>query len=362
MQLAKIHDTDIETFWQAVLERDSSMDGRFVFAVDSTGVFCRPSCPARRPKRQNVNFFETIFDAQTAGYRACLRCKPDQAVVNEQRRQLAERACEILQEYVNESTDQSLSLNELAERLDVSPYQLHRAFKENYGITPKQYTSSQRLSRFKESVRSSKTVTDALYDAGYGSSSRLYEKSSARLGMTPASYRKGGKGAKICYSIQSCELGLLLTAATDRGLCAVRFGENESKLIQELKNEFPQAELVRDEKSLKDWSGVVNDFVQAKNVSKNLPLDIQASAFEWKVWNHLRSLHAGETRTYGEIARAIGQPTASRAVARACAANPVAVVIPCHRVVPASGGTGGYRWGSDRKKKLLDFENRSKKS
>ena len=362
MQLAKIHDTEIETFWQAVVDRDASMDGRFFFAVESTGVFCRPSCPARRPKRQKVSFYETISDALSAGYRACLRCKPDQSIVNEDRKRLAERACELLKEYVNEPLDQSLSLTELAERLDVSPFQLHRAFKENYGLTPKQYASSQRLSRFKESVRNSKTVTDALYEAGYGSSSRLYEKSSARLGMTPASYRKGGKGAKIRYSIRSCELGLLLTAATDRGLCSVRFGENERKLTQELKNEFPHAELVRDESSLADWSELVNDFINAKSSSKSLPLDIQASAFEWKVWNHLRSLHTGETRTYGEIARAIGQPTASRAVARACAANPVAVVIPCHRVVPASGGPGGYRWGSDRKKRLLEFESRSKKS
>ncbi len=360
MELAKHHD-DLKTFWQAVLDRDASMDGRFVFAVESTGIFCRPSCPARRPKLQSVSFFETIAEASRAGYRACLRCRPDRPVVNEDRLRLAEQACELLQKYADGSSDRSLSLSELAENLNVSPYQLHRAFKETYGMTPKQYSESQRLSHFKQSVRNSKTVTDALYEAGYGSSSRLYEKSSARLGMTPASYRKGGKGAKIRYSIKPSKLGLLLTAATDRGLCAVRFGESESKLADELKKEFPHAEIIRDESSLDDWSSLVNNFVQSKNVNKNLPLDIQASAFEWKVWNHLRNLNPGETRTYGEIAKAIGQPTASRAVARACASNPVAVVIPCHRVVPASGGTGGYRWGVDRKKKLLEFESHSKK-
>jgi AraC family transcriptional regulator of adaptative response/methylated-DNA-[protein]-cysteine methyltransferase len=361
MQLAKLHD-EFKTFWQAVLDRDASMDGRFVFAVESTGIFCRPSCPSRRPTRQKVSFFATIAEAIKAGYRACLRCHPDRLIVNEDRHRIAERACELLQEYTNGSSDRSPSLSELAEQVDVSPYQLHRAFKDVYGLTPKQYTESQRLSRFKESVRNSKTVTDALYEAGYGSSSRLYEKSSARLGMTPASYRKGGKGARIRYSIRPSRLGLLLTAATDRGLCAVRFGESKIKLTEELKKEFPHAEIIRDESSLADWTSLVQDFVQAKDGTKILPLDIQASAFEWKVWNHLRHLHAGETRTYGQIAKAIGQPTASRAVARACASNPVAVVIPCHRVVPAAGGTGGYRWGVDRKKKLLEIEARSKKS
>ncbi|HSE39562.1 MAG TPA: bifunctional DNA-binding transcriptional regulator/O6-methylguanine-DNA methyltransferase Ada [Acidobacteriota bacterium] len=355
MELAKVQDFDTQ-FWNAIVHRDASMDGQFVFAVTTTGVFCRPSCPARRPLHKNVHFFESMADAVRAGYRACLRCRPDQTNIHTERQLLAERAWKLLKE--DSQSDRALGLNELAERLDVSVFQLHRAFKETYGLTPKQFQEAQRISRFKDQVRNSKTVTDALYEVGYGSSSRLYEKSSSMLGMTPASYRKGGKGARIRYSIRDCEFGLLLTAATDRGVCAVRFGEKETQLLKELKDEFPEAQLVRDDSSLENWSTVVNDFVHAKNNDQALPLDIQASAFQLKVWNYLRSLSPGQTKTYGDVAREIGRPTASRAVARACATNPVAVVIPCHRVVPSSGGTGGYRWGADRKKRILEFEKR----
>ncbi len=242
--------------------------------------------------------------------------------------------------------------------MKVSQFQLHRAFKKTFGLTPRQYSESRRLARFKQNVRHGNTVTNAIYEAGYGSSSRLYEKSSARLGMTPASYQRGGKGATIHYSIAPCELGLLLTASTERGLCAVRFGDNEQKLVAELTKEFPKAELVNDKKS--KWTNVVNDAIHGAKRKDQLPLDIQATAFEWKVWNYLRTLPAGVTNTYGEVAKAIGQPTAHRAVARACAANPVAVVIPCHRVVTAAGGVGGYRWGSERKQRILKMEARQK--
>jgi AraC family transcriptional regulator, regulatory protein of adaptative response / methylated-DNA-[protein]-cysteine methyltransferase len=354
MQAAKeIILMDSNLFWQSVLDRDSSMDGRFVFAVQTTGVYCRPSCPSRRPQRHNVVFFDAPTDAEHAGFRACLRCKPNENIDGP--RVLAERARQI----IDQSDDfEKLSLASLANQLRVSPFQIHRAFKKTFGLTPRQYSESRRLARFKENVRHGNTVTNAIYEAGYGSSSRLYEKSSARLGMTPASYQRGGKGATIHYSIAPSELGLLLTAATERGLCAVRFGDNEQKLVAELTKEFPEAELINDKKS--KWTNVVNDAIHGAKRKDQLPLDIQASAFEWKVWNYLRTLPAGVTNTYGEVASAIGQPTASRAVARACAANPVAVVIPCHRVVPAAGGVGGYRWGSARKQRILKLEARQK--
>jgi AraC family transcriptional regulator, regulatory protein of adaptative response / methylated-DNA-[protein]-cysteine methyltransferase len=341
---------DFNLFWQSVLDRDASMDGRFVFAVQTTGVYCRPSCAARRPQRGNVVFFDAPADAERAGFRACRRCKPNQNV--ESHRSLAERARKIIDE--NSDDLEKLSLSILADELNVSTFQIHRAFKKTFGLTPRQYSESRRLARFKQNVRHGNTVTNAIYEAGYGSSSRLYEKSSARLGMTPASYQRGGKGATIHYSIAPCELGLLLTASTERGLCAVRFGDNEQKLVAELTKEFPKAELINDKKS--KWTIVVNNAIHGEKRKEELPLDIQASAFEWKVWNYLRSLSAGVTNTYGEVAKAIGQPTASRAVARACAANPVAVVIPCHRVVPAAGGVGGYRWGSKRKEQILRLE------
>ncbi len=341
---------DSNLFWQSVMERDSSMDGRFVFAVHTTGVYCRPSCAARRPQQHNVVFFDAPSDAERAGFRACRRCKPNENI--ESHKSLAERALQIID--ANSDDLEKPSLNTLAEQLHVSPFQLHRAFKKTFGLTPRQYSESRRLSRFKQNVRDGNTVTNAIYEAGYGSSSRLYEKSSARLGMTPASYQRGGKGATIHYSIAPCELGLLLTAATERGLCAVRFGDSEQKLVSELTREFPKAELINDKKS--KWTNVVKNAIHGAKKKDQLPLDIQATAFEWKVWNYLRALPSGVTNTYGEVAKAIGQPTASRAVARACAANPVAVVIPCHRVVPAAGGTGGYRWGSKRKAQILNLE------
>ena len=351
---------DSSTFWQSILDRDSSMDGQFVFAVATTGVYCRPSCPARRPQRHNVVFFERPADAERAGFRACRRCKPNEDVVDDSRRILAERAFRLIDENSAGLDNRSLSLTLLAEQLKVSPFQLHRAFKQTFGLTPRQYAESRRLARFKKNVRNGDTVTDALYEAGYGSSSRLYEKSSARLGMTPASYQRGGKGARIHYSIVTSDLGLLLTAATERGLCAVRFGEDKKKLVDELQKEFPKAELIPDEARMAKWSRMVSDSIRSGKRKVELPLDIQATVFEWKVWNYLRTLPVGVTNTYGEIAKAIGQPTASRAVARACAANPLAVVIPCHRVVPAAGGIGGYRWDAKRKQKILDLESRQK--
>ncbi len=361
MQAAKeIVMMDSSSFWQSVLNRDSSMDGQFVFAVETTGVYCRPSCPARRPKRRNVVFFERPSDAERAGFRACRRCKPNVDIVDDTRRILAERACRLIDENSVDFDNRNLSLTALADQLEVSPFQLHRAFKQTFGLTPRQYSESRRLARFKKNVRDGNTVTDALYEAGYGSSSRLYEKSSARLGMTPASYQRGGKGARIHYSIVVSDLGLLLTAATERGLCAVRFGENEKKLVDELQKEFPKADLIHDETRLAQWTRMVTDAIHGGKRRNELPLDIQATAFEWKVWNYLRTLPVGATNTYGEVAQAIGCPTASRAVARACAANPLAVVIPCHRVVPAAGGIGGYRWGAKRKQKILDLELRQK--
>jgi AraC family transcriptional regulator, regulatory protein of adaptative response / methylated-DNA-[protein]-cysteine methyltransferase len=340
-----------ETQWQQVMARDARQDGRFVFAVRTTGVYCRPSCPSRRPRRDSVEFFADPQQAERAGYRACLRCKP--TGISAQARTVM-HARRLLDE-----ADGVLTLAELSKRVGVSPFHLQRLFKRATGLSPREYQSARRMQQVKRGLRKGDDVTTALYDAGFGSPSRLYEKSSQHLGMTPGTYRRGGAGMTIQYAVVASPLGRLLVAATTRGLCAVRFGENVSELERELREEFHAAEIYRGDAALQPYVEPLLASLRGEGTTVDLPLDVRATAFQKKVWDVLRRIPAGETRSYTDVARTIGNPKAVRAVARACAANPVAVVVPCHRVVRHSGESSGYRWGVERKKKLLEQERRA---
>jgi AraC family transcriptional regulator of adaptative response/methylated-DNA-[protein]-cysteine methyltransferase len=340
-----------EERWQAVLSRDSRLDNEFVFAVRSTGVYCRPSCPARRPLRENVQFFTFPEDAEEAGYRPCLRCHPRGTSVPGHQSDLVRDACQAIDE-----SSEPVRLADLGAQLGVSPAHLQRTFKRVMGVTPRQYAESVRASRFKQQVRDGDSVTGAMYVAGYGSSSRLYESASHTFGMTPASYRRGGEGATIAYTILDCPLGRLLVAATDRGICAVSLGDSDEALYAELAGEYPAAGLHRDDAGLGEWAGAIVRYMDGAQAYLDLPLDIAATAFQLRVWEELRAIPYGATRSYSEIARRLGEPGAARAVAQACAHNRVALLIPCHRVVREGGDPGGYRWGTWRKERLLNAE------
>ena len=330
------------------MERDARQDGRFVFAVRTTGVYCRPSCPSRRPRRDSVEFFPDPRQAEQAGYRACLRCKPTEISAQAQS---VMRARQML-----DAAEGVLTLAELSKRVGVSPFHLQRLFKRATGLSPREYQSARRMQQVKHGLRKGDDVTTALYDAGFGSPSRLYEKAGQQLGMTPGTYRRGGAGATIQYAIVPSPLGRLLVAATARGLCAVRFGESASELERELREEFPAAQVQRDDAALQPYLQPLLASLRGENVTMDLPLDIRATAFQKKVWDALREIPVGQTRSYSEVARAIGDPKAVRAVATACASNPVALAVPCHRVVRSDGELAGYRWGIERKKKLLEQE------
>jgi AraC family transcriptional regulator of adaptative response/methylated-DNA-[protein]-cysteine methyltransferase len=341
-----------EAKWQAVLSKDATLDGEFVFAVSSTKIYCRPSCPSRRPKRERVSFFELPDEAEKAGFRACLRCHPRNTSVEDPQVELVRRVCKFLDDADEETT----TLAALSELTGVSSFHLQRTFKKVMGVTPRQYAAASRVSRFKGGAQAGKSISTAIYDAGFGSSSRLYEQARSQLGMTPATYGKGGRGATINYAIIECSLGSLLVAATSKGICSVKLGDSEIALEGDLKHEFPAAEFKRNEKQLRDTVRAVVDHLEGKAPHIDLPLDIQATAFQRQVWQQLRAIPSGQTFSYSEVARAIGQEKAVRAVARACATNPVALVIPCHRVIREDKSIGGYRWGLERKKKLLETE------
>lgn len=337
--------------WEAVLARDASLDGKFFFAVASTGVYCRPSCAARRPRRENVTFFSRPEQAERAGFRACLRCRPQSASGNPQS-DLAKEICR----YIEQHLDEAITLERLGKAFRQSPFHLQRRFKAALGITPRAYADSCRLRQLKRNLQSGDNVTRAMYDAGYGSSSRLYEKTASQLGMTPDKYRRGAIAAAIRYACADSPLGRMLIAATERGICSIQFARSDEELIEGLKREFPFASRKPDGSGLQMWIEALLSNMTGRELNAELPLDIRATAFQRRVWTYLQSIPFGVTRSYGEVAKAIGQPSASRAVARACATNPVAVAIPCHRVVRGDGNTSGYRWGVERKKTLLEME------
>jgi len=339
------------TYWDAVTGRERAMDGVFFYAVRTTGVYCRPSCPSRRPKPENVVFFRTRSGAERAGFRPCKRCKPERDIQTDANSEIVEKVCR----YIDTHPDQPATLEKLSGAIGLSPFHLHRTFKALTGITPRAYADSRRLESLKAGLREGHSVTRSLYDAGYGSSSRLYERASAQLGMTPSRYRKQGSGVTIRYSIAETPVGRLLLAATVRGVCSIQFGDSDTTLEGALRREYPQADIVRNDKQLTSWVRAVRNRIRGENTA-SLPLDIRATAFQRLVWEQLRAIPSGVTRSYSEIAKRIGKPRAARAVARACATNPVAVAIPCHRVVREDGALGGYRWGIQRKRKLLALE------
>ena len=337
-----------ETQWQQVMARDARQDGRFVFAVRTTGIYCRPSCPSRRPRRDSVEFFADPQQAERAGYRACLRCKPTE--ISAQARAVI-GARQLLDE-----AEGVMTLAELSKRVGISSFHLQRLFKRATGLSPREYQSARRMQQVKHGLRKGDDVTTALYDAGFGSPSRLYEKSSQQLGMTPGTYRQRGAGMTIRFAIVPSSLGHMMVAATSRGLCAVRFGESATELERGLGEEFEAAEIHRDDAALRPYVQPLLANLRGENPTIDLPLDVRATAFQKRVWDELRRIPRGETRSYTEVAHAIGDAKAVRAVARACASNPVAIAVPCHRVVRSDGDISGYRWGVERKKKLLEQE------
>ncbi|MCA1613674.1 MAG: bifunctional DNA-binding transcriptional regulator/O6-methylguanine-DNA methyltransferase Ada [Acidobacteria bacterium] len=338
--------------WQALAARDARFDGIFFYGVRSTGVYCKPSCPSRRPRRGVVSFFPSRDGAEAAGFRACLRCKPREAAAPDARVEMVLRVCRAVEARAGDAP----TLGELGALAGVSPHHLQRTFKSVTGITPRQYAAAHRLKLFKSRIKEGGDVTGAMYDAGYGSSSRLYEQAARQLGMTPATYRRGGKDMDINYTVVDSVLGRLLVAATSRGVCSVQFGAGGEELEAALRAEYPAAAVRRDEATLGAWVGGLLEHLGGSQPRLELPLDVRATAFQLRVWEELRRIPYGETRSYGEVAAAIGRPTATRAVARACATNPVALVTPCHRVIRGSGEPGGYRWGLERKRELLERE------
>ncbi len=345
-----------EQYWQAVLNRDVRADGTFVYAVRSTKIYCRPTCPSRRPKREQVEFFTQPDDAERAGYRACRRCSPRAA--REVQPEWVRRACN----YIESHLDEPLTLAVLGHTFNLSAYHLQRTFKRATGLTPREYAQSWRLAQFKSRVKDGETITNAIYNAGFSSSSRLYERASAQLGMTPTTYRNGGEGVEIQYAIVDSALGRLMVAATEKGICFVSLGDDDAALERALRAEYPAAHVQRDGAHLRGWVEPIVRYVNGEPLTLDLPLDVHATPFQQHVWRTLQKIPYGSTRTYSDIARALGNSKANRAVAHACATNPVSLVIPCHRVVRADGGLGGYRWGLERKRKLLEQEQRRAKT
>src|ERR1700687_909227 len=337
--------------WNAVVAHEAARDGEFVFAVSSTGVYCRPSCPARRPRRENVQFFHRPEQAEQAGYRACLRCRPKSFNGN-----TASDGVKTICRFIEQHLDEPLTLDRLGKEFRQSPFHLQRRFKAVLGITPREYADSFRLRMLERNLQAGNSVTRAMYDAGYGSSSRLYERTASQLGMTPDKYRRGAIAAAIRYTCADSPLGRMLIAATERGICSIQFARTDGELIEGFQPEFPLAGRKSDDGGLKSWASALLKHMRGKDLDSALPLDIRATAFQRRVWTDLQKFPCGATRSNSQVAKAIGRPAAVRAVARACATNPVAVAIPCHRVVREDGSMGGYRWGIERKKALLAME------
>jgi AraC family transcriptional regulator of adaptative response/methylated-DNA-[protein]-cysteine methyltransferase len=337
--------------WDAVQRRDAQADGHFYYSVSSTGVYCRPSCGARPALRRNVAFHASCAEAEQAGFRACMRCKPDQPPLAERHAQAVAQACRLL-----DAAQDELDLDSLAQACGMSRFHFHRVFKAHTGITPKAYASAQRAQRMQQELASAPSVTDAIYAAGFNSSGRFYAASNGMLGMSPKVFRAGGSGATIRFAIGACSLGAILVATTDKGICAILMGDDPEPLVRDLQDRFPQAELRGAEPEFEATVARVVGFVESPAIGLDLPLDVRGTAFQQRVWQALRAIPAGSTVSYAELAERVGVPSGARAIAGACAANPVAVAIPCHRVVRQDGSISGYRWGVERKAALLKRE------
>jgi AraC family transcriptional regulator, regulatory protein of adaptative response / methylated-DNA-[protein]-cysteine methyltransferase len=339
--------------WRAVLARNASMDGLFVVGVRTTGIYCKPSCPSKHPLRENVQFFPGPDEAEKAGFRACMRCRPR---AQSSRSELVTRVTE----YVNRNLDGKLTLESLSREAGLSPFHLQRVFKKALGISPRQYVEARRLERVKRSLSSGETVTDSVYAAGFTSTSRMYEKGPRKLGVHPGTFRRGGEGLRIQFTIVDSPIGRLLLGATDKGVCAVCIGGSDDAVEAALREDYYAASLARNDDGMKNWAESFLRYFEGQRFPAGLPIDVAGTAFQWKVWKALQAIPYGSTASYSGIAEAIGQPKAVRAVARACATNHVAIIIPCHRVIGRDGELHGYRWGNNMKRSLLDLEARRK--
>ncbi|MCF8465913.1 MAG: methylated-DNA--[protein]-cysteine S-methyltransferase [Sneathiella sp.] len=346
-----------DTKLNAIMTRDERQDGKFIYAVKTTGIYCRPSCPARNPKSENIKIYDLPEQAEAEGYRPCKRCRPDLVKIADPRLSLTRQICKLIEQHMETRAGEKLSVSWLAKETGYSEDHLSRSFKRVLGVTPIDYYDNRRVSSFKKNVQAGESISGAAYGAGYGSSSRLYEKAHARLGMTPASYAKGGAGAEIAYAFADCFLGRMLVAGTRNGVCAVYFGDDKDELLSELRLEFPKAEIAPEIGQLNDWAKRIVDFLEQSSAAlPEIPLDMYGTAFQRRVWQELLKIAPGVTKTYGEIAVEMGQPKSARAVGRACATNPVSLIVPCHRVIGTDGKLHGYRWGLERKEALRSWE------
>ena len=342
---------DFDECWAALEKRDAGAVGRFFYGVRTTGVYCRPGCTSRMPLRKNTMFFETLAEAEAAGLRPCKRCRPADGSAASRHVAAIEKACALLRQ-----SEMMPTLAELADAAGISPFHFHRVFKQITGATPRDYARTHRLGRFAEKLDAGEPVTEAIYASGFGSSSRAYEAAPAGLGMTPGARRRGGDGQTIRYATIETPLGWALVAATERGICMTALADDRKSLVAALRQRFPAAEVVADDAGLKDWADRIVRFITAPDHNLDLPLDIRGTAFQARVWRALQKIPLGKTASYTEIAATLGQPKAVRAVAQACAANKLALLVPCHRVIRSDGDLGGYRWGVERKQALLAKE------
>lgn len=344
-----------DAMWEAVLGREQNPDPQFFYAVKTTGIYCRPNCPSRRPKRQNVAYYPTTIQAEKDGFRACLRCRPSQKSPKEEMASLIASACRVI-----ENAEEEPSLDELAKHSGLSTFHFQRTFKAAMGVSPKAYAKAHRMKRFHDILGSDDaSITSTIYAAGYNSSSRFYETATRALGMTPKLVRKGGKGVKILFAIGECSLGSVLVASSAKGVCSMLLGDTPEAVLDDLQGRFPKAELIGNDPDYETLIAHVIQFVDDPRYGFKLPLDIQGTAFQQRVWEALRDIPVGTTASYGEVAKKIGAPKSFRAVAQACGANNIAVAIPCHRVVRSDGGLSGYRWGVERKSAILEIERKA---
>ncbi len=346
--------TENDPRWAAIVARDRGADGKFYYSVRTTGVYCRPSCPSRRAKPENIGFHATCADAERAGFRPCKRCKPDQLSLVERHARKVAEICRVI-----EGAEEIPSLSALASQAGLSTFHLHRVFKAFTGLTPKAYAAALRAKRLRSELGRSNTVTEAVFDAGFNSTGRFYETSDYVIGMTPTSYRAGGANTEIRFAIGECSLGAILVAKSERGICAILLGDDPDALVRDLQDKFPRANLIGGDEGFEQLVAQVVGFIEAPGLGLDLPLDVRGTAFQQRVWQALREIPAGSTVSYAELAKWIGAPRSVRAVAQACAANALAVAIPCHRVVRNDGALSGYRWGVERKRALLEREAQS---